>query len=100
MFEAMVMIVDSMINQKDVVQEGDNFGHISCIQAHDESKDQTNYNSSLVMLKSECFDSNWYLDSGAYRHVTRLVKNINKVEKMIFHNKISWRTMPLNHQKR
>jgi hypothetical protein len=32
MFEVVVMIMDSMINQKDVVQEGDNFGHISCIQ--------------------------------------------------------------------
>jgi hypothetical protein len=99
MFEAVVMIVDSMINQKYVVQEGDNFGHISCIQAHDELK-EANYNSSLVMLKLECFDSNWYLNLGAYRHVTKLAKNISKVEKMTFHNKFNWRTMPLSCQKR
>lgn len=100
MFEVVVMITDSMINQKDVVQEGDNFGHISCIQAQDELKDQTNYNSSLMTLKSKCFDSNWYLDLGVYRHVIKLAKNINKVEKMTFHNKIIWRTMPLSCQKK
>jgi hypothetical protein len=31
MFEDVGMIVDSTINQKDVAQEGDNFGHISYI---------------------------------------------------------------------
>jgi hypothetical protein len=34
-----------------------------------------------MMLKLECFDSNWYLDLGAYRRVTRLAKIISKVEK-------------------
>jgi hypothetical protein len=58
MFEVAIMIVDSTINQKDVVQEGANFGHINCIQIYDELKDQANYNSSFMMLKSECFDSN------------------------------------------
>jgi hypothetical protein len=84
MFEGAILIVDSTINQKDVAQEGDNFGHISYIQTHDELKDQTNYNSSFVMLKSKCFDSNWYLHSRAYGHVTGLVENISKVERNDF----------------
>ncbi len=53
--------MDSMINQKYIVQEGDNFRHISCIQAHDELKDQTNY-----IHLSWCWNKNALIQIGIW----------------------------------